>query len=529
MMNGLGAQVRQRAEASDFDEYRDVIVVGFGLAGGMAAVEAHDAGADVLLLEKMPDPGGISICAGGGVRIAFEREGALAYMKATTGGDVPDNVLEMMVDGMMSLEPLFEKLSSVNNAEIGIRRRGGNYPFPGHDAFGVLEVKSVPGFDPLTEYPHVRGRLLGPTLFKLIHDNVRARNIEVRLSCAAKRLVVGPDGVLRGIVVDTEDGPKSIGARRGVILACGGFEASPEMQAKYWQLRPVYSAANKGNTGDGIRMAQALGADLWHMWHFHGSYGYRHTDPDYPYALRIKRLPDWTPTIDVPDVPMSWIVLDRKGRRFMNEYHPYSQDTSNRALDHYDPVTQSFPFVPAFLVVDEDGRQLYPLGQAVSNDRTIKPYTWSDDNLREVENGILKRANSVEELAAILGADAATVARTLDRWNDACEAGADDDFGRTPSTMVKVKRPPFYVGEIWPLVNNTQGGPVHDERQRVLNSFGEPIDRLYVAGELGSVWAFLYLGAGNIAECFITGQVSGREAAALPSWTDDRVEAVAAQ
>jgi succinate dehydrogenase/fumarate reductase flavoprotein subunit len=504
-----------KSEIEGADETFDVIVVGFGLAGGMAAIEAADQGAKVLLIEKMPDPGGISICAGGGVRIAFEAAGALSYLTHTTAGVVPQDVLKTMVDGMMSLEGEIRKLAKVNNAEVSVRRRGGNYPFPGHDALGILEVTAIPDFEPLKDYPHVRGRLLGPTLFKLVHDNVKARPIEVRLDTAAKRLLTTPDGEIRGLAVEQNGKPRMIGSRRGVVLACGGFEASAEMQARYWQIRPVFSAATKGNTGDGIRMAQALGADLWHMWHFHGSYGFRHTDPAYPYAIRIKRLPDWTPTVDTPNVPMSWIVLDRRGRRFMNEYHPYSQDTSNRELDVFDPVTQSFPYIPAFLVVDDDGRKLYPLGQAVLNDRHVKPYIWSTDNLAEVENGLLKKANSIEELAAIIGAPPEAVQATLDRWNTACETGNDVDFGRTPSTMVPVRRPPFFVGEIWPLVNNTQGGPVHDKDQRVLNTFGEPIPRLFEAGELGSIWAYLYLGAGNIAECFITGKIAGARAAAL--------------
>ena len=86
------------------------------------------------------------------------------------------------------------------------------------------------------------------------------------------------------MVLDTPDGEARVKAKRGVILACGGFEADDAMKRQYWQVKPVRSAAFLGNTGDGIRMAQAVGADLWHMWHFHGSYGFRHYDPDYPLA-----------------------------------------------------------------------------------------------------------------------------------------------------------------------------------------------------------------------------------------------------
>ena len=79
--------------------------------------------------------------------------------------------------------------------------------------------------------------------------------------------------------------------------------------------------------------------------------------------------------------------------------------------------------------------------------------------------------------------------------------------------MIPVAKPPFFWGEVWPVVSNTQGGPAHDERQRVLDAFGEPIPGLYAAGELGSVFGHLYMSGGNLAECFIGGRIAGREAA----------------
>jgi succinate dehydrogenase/fumarate reductase flavoprotein subunit len=503
-----------------FDEVWDVLVVGFGFAGGASAIAAHDAGARVLLIEKMPDPGGISICAGGGIRSITDLPRGREYLRHTVGPDVPDDVLDAIASGMAGLEDYFRKLATVNGAEIVVRDRGGNYPFPGHDALGIVEVSSIPGFDARTEYPHARGRLLGPNVFKLVHDNVRARNIEVRLETAAERLILGAKGEVLGAVVRANGTTKRIAALRGVVLASGGFESAPEIQRKYWQIRPVLPVATRGNTGDGIRMAQAAGADLWHMWHFHGSYGFKHPDPNYPYALRVKRLPDWNPTVKEPDVRMSWIILDGEGRRFMNEYHPYLQDTGQRPLDQFDPVTQRFPKIPAHIVIDEEGRKLYPLGQAVVNDRSVEPYVWSDDNLKEVGNGLLKKAESIEELASILGADPAVVRASLERWNAAVEAGHDADQARSAGSLFKVEKPPFYVGTLWPVVNNTQGGPAHDARQRVVNAHGEPIPRLYEAGELGSIWGFLYLGAGNLAECFVTGQIAGGDAAAQRPWAN---------
>jgi succinate dehydrogenase/fumarate reductase flavoprotein subunit len=502
-----------------FDETCDVVVVGYGDAGAVAAIEAHDRGARVLLIEKMPDPGGISICAGGGLRISNDPEAAFAYLKATNGDTTPDDVLRVFADGIVGLEDYVRDLARVNGAEIALVDREANYPFPGYRSFGFLEVRSIPGFDPAASYPHARASK-GKPIFKLLEDNIAQRGIEVRLATVAERLIAGARKEVRGLWVRERGVPKAIGARRGVVLACGGFEAAPDLQRQFWQLRPVLTAASLGNTGDGIRMAQELGAKLWHMWHFHGSYGFRHTSPDFPFAIRVKRLPDWTPGSARPPVQMSWILVDKKGRRFVNEYEPYMQDTGHRALDVVDPATQSYPYIPAYLIVDEDGRQLYPLGHVVYNDGSVEPYTWTRDNLGEVELGILKRAGSIPELAQIIGADADTLAATLARWNEAVARNRDDAFGRPPGTMVPVGRPPFYVGEIWPLVSNTQGGPAHDARQRVLDSFDRPIPRLYEAGELGSIWGHLYLSGGNLSECFIAGRIAGREAAGNEPWDE---------
>ena len=116
-------------------------------------------------------------------------------------------------------------------------------------------------------------------------------------------------------------------------------------------------------------------------------------------------------------------------------------------------------------------------------------FQWSNDNLAEVELGILRRYETVAAMAQGLGVPLAVLHDSLDRWNAAVRAGEDKDFGRPPGSMLEIKTPPFYVGEIHPFITNTQGGPVHDSQQRVLNTFAEPIPRLYEAGELGSIWA----------------------------------------
>ena len=518
-----------------FDEAWDVVVAGFGHGGGISAISAADAGAKTLIVEKSPVPGGLSICSYGAVRSARDPGEAHAYLTATSGGRTPDDVLRALADGMCELEDYVRALARVNGAKVVTsieeneqkekasdpyrRRVSANYPFPGTEAFYHTSVVDVPGFDASLAYPWANGAPNGPKLFKVVHDNVVKRGIEVRLSTAAVRLIADPlTKEVLGVRVKTNGSERNIRARRGVILASGGFEANTSMKEQFLQCTPVLNAAAQTNTGDGIRMAQDLGADLWHMWHIHGAYGFRHTDPAYPYAIRVKRFPDWFPGEQHnARLKMPWILLDRFGRRFMSEYQPYTQDTAVRPLQHFDPVTQSFPRNPAYLVCDEVGRTLYPLGKATSNDPGVR-YEWSEDNLREVELGMLKRADTLEGLAIALELDPEALTEGVGRWNQQCASGADSDFGRPAGTMMRIVKPPFYGAPVWATLSNTQGGPVHDAHARVIDVYGAPIARLYAAGELGSAFGHLYMSGGNIAECFVSGRIAGREAAALHPW-----------
>jgi succinate dehydrogenase/fumarate reductase flavoprotein subunit len=311
------------------------------------------------------------------------------------------------------------------------------------------------------------------------------------------------------------------------VLATGGFEAAEEQKLRNWPLKPVLSAAVRQNTGDGIALAQKAGAGLWHMWHFHGSYGFRHPDPDYPFGIRLKRLPDWVPGEGVrEDVRMSWILVDREGRRFGNEYEPYMQDTGHRAMEAFDPVTQSFSRVPALLIVDAAGRAIYPLAAPTWHDAEVAQ-KFGGATPASLDEIILRSFDSIGDLARAFGRDPAVLAQTIDDWNLACASGTDNRFGRPPSSMLPIATPPFSAAEIWPIVSNTQGGPVHDGEQRVLDAFGEPIENLYAVGELGSVFGHLYMSGGNIAECFVGGAIAGKGAARAAIGVPERRRSVA--
>jgi succinate dehydrogenase/fumarate reductase flavoprotein subunit len=488
----------------------DVIVIGFGYAGAVAAIEAHDAGASVLILEKEPDPGGISVCSAGGLRIARSAEEAYAYLAATNAGTAPEPVLRRLAQGMTGLAEYVGRLAAATGAVVSVRDHVGNYPLPGSDAFGFVYVEAVPGFDAGREFPTVRGSADGARLFKVVLEEVRRRRgITVRLATPAERLIREGAGIA-GVVA----AGRAIRARRGMVLACGGFEGDPQMQRQFWQIKPVLSAAVGGNTGDGIRMAQQVGAGLWHMWHFHGSYGFRHPDPRYPFGIRLKRLPDWVPGRGLrEDVVMSWILVDRHGRRFMNEYEPYMQDTGHRPFEAFDPVLQDYPRIPSILIVDAEGRKRYPLAAPTWHDAAVAEH-WRGVSPAEMDEAILTEAAGIPALAAAMGLEPAALAATIADWNAACAGGKDAAFGRPPDSMLPIATPPFYAARVWPVVSNTQGGPVHDAEQRVLDAFGEPIPRLYAAGECGSLFGHLYLSGGNLAECFIGGRIAGRAAAA---------------
>jgi len=521
-MNDKGAE----DSAGRWDTEADVVVVGYGYAGAIAALEACEAGADTLLIEKMPDPGGISITSGGNVRTVEDAEQAFAYLRATNAGTTPDSVLHALAAGLQQIPAYFEKLCAVNGATIDHRQADGNYPFPGTQTFGYVSIKHVPDFNPAATYPFVSSyvpieRAAGVRLFKVIEDNIRAAKLRVMLSTPAKRLITGAQREVLGVQAERDGRPINIKARRAVVLACGGFEASPELQMQFWQEKPVLNAAYMGNTGDGIRMAQDVGAALWHMWHYHGVYGFKHPDPDYPFGIRPKRLPDWIPGEAArADVKVPWIIVDRLGRRFMNEYQPYTQDTTWRSMAVFDGHSMSYLRIPSYMIMDESGRGAYPIVSPTFNDRRFK-FEWSEATLRELEAKILHKASSIGELAASMKLDEAVLQATISDWNKACDQHHDGVYGRPPTSMVKIAAPPFYYAEVWPICSNTHGGPVHDADQRVLDAYGNPIPRLFAAGELGGVFGHLYISGGNLAECFVGGWIAGRNAAKLASWQSE--------
>jgi succinate dehydrogenase/fumarate reductase flavoprotein subunit len=477
-----------------WDRECDVLVIGLGGSGAAAAIEAHDRGAHVLVVEKNARPGGNTRVSGGSMRAYREREAAIDYIDAVCEGTTPRDVIAAFVDECDRTQAWVEGLGGrVVAAHAGTPATG----FP--PLFSGSPFAEVAGTDALgarTAVDGAPGGAGGRRLWALLERNVAERQIEVLTDTPARELLTD-GGAVVGALVERRGEAVRIHARRATILTCGGFEDDHEMQMQY--LGDVYHGlSNHGNSGDGIRMAQAVGADLWHMRAVACTPGYR--------------VPDFEPPIGHHMPGAGFIYVDQRGRRFMDETgtdaHGYWAEAT-----YADPRTMARPRIPSIVIFGEQTRLAGPIAftdrGSISDD-----YEWSADNAAELERGWIRRAGSLDELATLLSLDAAALASTLAAYDDACASGTDPQFGRGTATLAPIGGPPYYAIEIWPCLFNTQGGPRRDASGRVLDALGRPIAGLYSAGELGSLWHRFYPGAGNVSEALASGRIAGRNAAA---------------
>lgn len=184
-------------DQGDFDQITDVVVVGYGFAGAVAAIAAADGGAKVTIVEKAPDPGGLSICSQGAICCTKEPDKAFAYLEENAAGRGSQAVNRALAEGMSWAEEYVRELGKITDAEISTRPRGGNYQFAHRENFYYTHIDHIPNFDPHAFYPQVKGRVGGPYLFRVLQMNIDQRGVKTILSAAARRLIYTANSTLR--------------------------------------------------------------------------------------------------------------------------------------------------------------------------------------------------------------------------------------------------------------------------------------------------------------------------------------------
>jgi succinate dehydrogenase/fumarate reductase flavoprotein subunit len=540
-------------EAPDrWDRIADVVVLGSGAAGLVAATLAHDGGADVVVLEKADLVGGTTGVSGGmpwiplnrhmaDVGVSDTRDEALTYIRRLTLGREPDPALievyvdtaPEMLDYLEAKTPLRMTAPTTFN-DYYAHLPGGKWagrsvepvPFDAkelgpwaarlrtsphlpwltmEEGAKFLRGQGLPDIELASQRQAEDVRVLGPALVASLFKGLLERGVEVRTGAAASELVV-----VDGAVVGVRSVAGLIGARKGVVLASGGFEWNDAMVRAYIgpRLEPLSPPYNEG---DGHRMAMEAGARLANMTSFWGQPGIY--EPGF--EIDGRAVPQMGSIRSTPGV----IVVNRHGRRFVNEGVTY-QDFP-KLLATFDPVDVDYPNeAPHWIVFD----------QRVKDTAVVLPTVLPG----QPAPAWITRAPTIASLAAELSIDPAVLEATVARWNGHVAAGEDADFHRGTTTfevhmsgqrpspegcMRAVEQPPFYAV---PLVNGalgTNGGALVDEHARVRSMGGGVVPGLYAAGNASaSVFGPAYPGGGaTIGPAMTFGYLAGRHAAAEPA------------
>lgn len=495
-----------------WDYEADVVIVGYGGAGACAAITCHDKGVTPLILEKAPMGGGNTCCAGGGSSIPSDVKGGMDYYRALTAGTVDEDLIRTWVEAICDLPRWFNDLG----AEIEMRPHHAMYPFfPGSECIdNFMHVARSPEQIKMGYW-----KTYGKDLFAFLDSQVKKREIEIKFETPGKRLVHHPEtNEILGVVAESAGKEIFVKAKKGVILTCGGFENNKEMLINWlpnaWEL-PIYPLGTPYNTGDGIVMAAAVGAKLWHMVAMElGNFAPKIPSEKFGVAVRLLR--------KMPK-DSALIYINKYGERFMNEVGPEPHCMLSHCkeifqVQHFDASRCEFPNIPFYMVFDESFRLKGTMVEERSNWWHVQGmYQWSEDNSAEIEAGWFEKADTIEELAKKLNVPDDGLAQTINDYNQSC-AQNEDEFGRGADWMTPIQTPPFYGCELIVPLINTQGGPKHNAKSQVLDWNDKPIPRLYAAGELGSAFFPYYQASGNLPEALAFGKIAGEQAASLAPW-----------
>ena len=456
----------------------DVVVIGAGGAGLAAAISAEQNGANVIVVEKMPKVGGNTILAGGAVNAVEDRsEFAIKqndsvywhYTQTLSGGDYqgdPELVMTLVSNAYDAIQWTKELGMEWLGEEAVFTVSGGLWP----RAWKPAMVAGTGFFDTYTKYID------------------KTDKINLMLNTKAEEILVDETGAACGIVATGETGNTITINANSVVVATGGFSKNVELRMAYdsiWGMldEKVLSTNHEGATGDGVKMLQKLQADFIQMGN-------------------IQLLPLGDPQTgslsgNIEHGVDSRIFVNKSGLRYGDEGG--RRDDMTRDLFAQEDNLM-------WIVMDSD---TYPTGDELNN--------FGETANQLVEAGRAVKADTLDELAALMGVDAENLKATIAEYNEYCIGGAKegqaDQFGRT-LFGAPIDNGPFYAGARVPTVHHTMGGVRIDTLCRVYNESGEIIENLYAAGEVtGGIHGTNRLGGNALTDTIVFGRIAGESAA----------------
>jgi succinate dehydrogenase/fumarate reductase flavoprotein subunit len=441
-----------------WDKDTEILIVGTGFAGLSAAIDAYDAGASVLLVDKMHVLGGNSIIAGGGVNAVDPERQNLHGLEDS----LDLHFWQTLEAGDYLGEPEKIRFLVENALEMCLRWL---------EKMGVeWSCKVVMGYGALWERSHIGPKYgkfrAGAAIIRALIDQVEERKIPILLKHKVTGIVRDRplEGEVLGVEVDHKGRRLCFRAQRAVILASGGFAQNLEMVADYdRRLANTPTTNNEAANGECIRIAQDIGAEVVHM--------------DY-----IQCVPQ---TVRSPFKGMFFQITSKETRDFYTAEAPYTifvDREGNR-------------------FVREDGRR----DKAVSRALLLPLF----------EPFPIVEANSVQELEQKLAIPAGNLVATLSRYNCHCDTRFDSDFGKDPCCLIPCRTPPFRAETKSMARHYTMGGlKVLGTKGQVIDRHAKVIPRLFAAGEVtGGTHGKNRLGNNATAECIVFGRTIGRLAA----------------
>ena len=462
------------AQEADQELETDIIVIGAGGAGLAAAVTANQAGANVIVLEKMPKIGGNTILAGGALNAVDEG----SETAASTNDSVQKHYDQTYEGGDKQGDPELVQIL-VENAWDGVewlQDMGMEFQEGVFTVTGGMWPRAHKPVDPV-------GTGFFNTYSKYISEN---DGVEIMLNTEAIEIQKDASGKVATVVAVGETGNKVIvHASKAVIVATGGFGKNVELRQEVNTLWPtldetVKSTNHAGATGDAIPMLKALGAEFIQL-------------------ENIQLLPLGDPETgslsgNIEHDVERRIFINKEGKRFVNEGG--RRDEMTQALfeqtDNY-----------MWIVMDSD---CYPTGDVKNN------FNESIDEL--IAQGRAVKGDTLEELAEAMGVPAENLIAAVDGFNASVESGEKDEFGRTLYST-PIDTAPFYAGARVPTVHHTMGGVRINAKTEVLDAEGNPIPGLYAAGEVtGGIHGANRLGGNALTDTVVFGRIAGAQAAA---------------